>query len=137
MGSKLNPYLAFPGTARDAMTFYESVFGGKLDLMTFADAGAGEGMPDPNLVMHANLESPSGFTLMASDLAHGMEHKPGENISISLSGDDETELRGYWEKLSGSGTVTMPLEQQIWGDLFGMCVDRFGIAWMVNISQAG
>jgi PhnB protein len=72
---------------------------------------------------------------MASDLAPGMEHKPGENISISLSGDDAAELRGYWEKLAAGGTVTMPLEKQIWGDEFGMCTDKFGIGWMVNISQ--
>ena len=135
MASKLNPYLAFPGTARDAMTFYESVLGGTLTLTTFEDAGAGEGLPDPKQVMHAHLETPKGFTLMASDLAPGMQHAPGNNISISLSGDDEAELRGYWEMLSADGTVVMPLERQMWGDVFGMCTDRFGITWMVNISQ--
>jgi PhnB protein len=85
--------------------------------------------------MHAQLESPSGFTLMASDTPPGMEYKPGDNISISLSGDDADELRGYWDKLSGNGTVTMPLEKQMWGDEFGSCVDQFGITWLVNIGQ--
>ena len=87
--------------------------------------------------MHAMLETDSGFALMASDTppGMGMELNPGDNISISLSGDDADELRGYWEKLSASGTVTMPLEKQMWGDEFGMCVDRFGIHWMVNIGQ--
>jgi PhnB protein len=64
-----------------------------------------------------------------------MEHKPGNNITISLSGDDQDELRGYWEKLSTGGNITMQLEKQMWGDEFGMCVDRFGVAWMVNIAQ--
>jgi PhnB protein len=73
---------------------------------------------------------------MASDAAPGMEHRPGTNITVSLSGDDADELRGYWDSLSGSGTVMMPLEKQTWGDEFGMCVDRFGIPWMVNITQS-
>jgi PhnB protein len=85
--------------------------------------------------MHSVLETDSGFTLMGSDLPPGMEHDPGNNITISLSGDDGDELRGYWDRLSEGGAVTMPLEKQVWGDEFGICTDRFGIAWMVNISQ--
>ena len=73
---------------------------------------------------------------MGADTPPGMEHNPGDNIAVSLSGDDGDELRGYWEKLSDGGTVTVPLEKQMWGDEFGMCTDRFGIAWMVNISPA-
>jgi PhnB protein len=64
-----------------------------------------------------------------------MEYQPGTNISVSLSGDDSDELHGYWEKLSGGGTVSVPLEKQMWGDEFGACVDQFGISWMVNIAQ--
>jgi PhnB protein len=131
----LNPYLNFPGTAREAMEFYRSVFGGTLNINTFGEFGN----PDTAVadkVMHAMLETDRGYTLMASDLAPGMEHRPGENITISLSGDDVDELRGYWEKLAAGGTVTMPLEKQVWGDEFGMCVDRFGVPWMVNITQA-
>jgi PhnB protein len=72
---------------------------------------------------------------MASDTPSGMERTSGDNITISLSGEDGGELRGYWEKLSHGGNVTMPLEKQMWGDEFGMCIDRFGIPWMVNITQ--
>jgi len=72
---------------------------------------------------------------MASDTPEEMQRNPGDNITVSLSGDDADELRGYWQKLSDGGTVTMPLEKQAWGDEFGMCVDRFGIPWMVNVSQ--
>jgi PhnB protein len=85
--------------------------------------------------MHAQLESPNGFTLMAADTPPGMAHDPGNNIAISLSGTDADELRGYWEKLSAGGSVSVPLEKQMWGDEFGMCADRFGIGWMVNIGQ--
>jgi PhnB protein len=136
VSTRLNPYITFPGTAREAMQFYESVFGGTLTLMTFADAGA-EGAPNPDQVMHAMLESSSGYTLMASDMPPGMDHQSGNDIAVSLSGDDTDELRGYWSALSSDGTVTMPLEMQMWGDEFGMCTDRFGVSWMVNIAGPG
>jgi PhnB protein len=133
MGSRLNPYISFAGNAREAMEFYKSVFGGTLNMSTFGEAGAPNAPADQ--IMHADLETDSGFALMAADTPHGMELNPGDNISVSLSGDDAAELRGYWDKLSTSGKVTMPLEKQMWGDEFGMCIDQFGIAWMVNIGQ--
>jgi PhnB protein len=134
MPSRLNPYVQFDGNAREAMEFYRDVFGGELTLNSFADLGN----DDPAIAdrtMHAQLETERGFTLMASDTAPGMEYRPGTNIAISLSGDDADELRVYWGKLSSDGTVAVPLEKQMWGDEFGMCVDRFGIQWMVNIGQ--
>ncbi|WP_158887413.1 VOC family protein [Amycolatopsis anabasis] len=134
MASRLNPYLRFADNARQAMEFYREVFGGDLSLNTFGDAGMADS-PDAAKIMHAMLETPSGYTLMASDTPQGMEHQPGNNITVSLSGDDSGELRGYWEKLSEGGAVSVPLEKQMWGDEFGMCVDRFGIPWMVNITQ--
>ncbi|MCW2576340.1 MAG: Glyoxalase/bleomycin resistance protein/dioxygenase [Modestobacter sp.] len=134
MTSRLNPYLSFPDTARQALEFYRGVFGGDLTLNTFGEAGAAEGA-DADKVMHGQLETPAGYTLMASDTPAGMDRTVGTNVSLSLSGDDADELRGYFAKLSEGGAVTMPLEKQMWGDEFGMCVDPFGIAWMVNISQ--
>ena len=135
MASVLNPYISFDSTARQAMEFYKGVFGGTLNLNTFGEFG-NQDTAEADKVMHAQLETDNGFTLMASDTPAGMPPRnQGDNISISLSGDDADALRGYWEKLSDGGTVTMPLEKQMWGDEFGMCVDRFGIPWMVNISQ--
>ncbi len=132
MPSRLNPYLSLPGTARQAAEFYQGVFGGELSVMTFGQAGAADA-PHADQVMHAQLDSPSGYTLMLSDMPPGTEHASGNDMAISLSGDDADELRGYWEKLSEGGNVTMPLEKQMWGDEFGMCTDRFGIPWMVDI----
>ncbi|HET7328077.1 MAG TPA: VOC family protein [Nocardioidaceae bacterium] len=134
MASRLNPYISFSDNARQAMEFYEDVFGGTLRLSTFGEFGA-QDSPDADKIMHGMLETSSGFTLMAADTPTGMEHSPGTNVAVSLSGDDADELRGYWSKLSDGGTVSMPLEKQMWGDEFGMCVDRFGTAWMVNIAQ--
>jgi PhnB protein len=136
MASRLNPYIQFKSEARPAMEFYQGVFGGEVAKNTFKEFGASHGPEDDDLLMHAQLDTPSGFTLMASDTPQGMTYNPGDNISISLSGDGD-ELRGYYEKLSADGgKVTVPLEKQMWGDEFGMVTDKFGINWMVNISAS-
>ena len=135
MPSRLNPYISFAGNARQALEFYQQVFGGDLALNTFGEYGAA-GTPEADNIMHGTLETQRGFTLMGADTPPGMEHHPGNNMSVSLSGDDADELRGYWEKLSGGGTVSVPLEKQMWGDEFGMCEDQFGVTWMVNIGHS-
>jgi PhnB protein len=132
MGATLNPYISFGDNAREAMEFYKGVFGGTLTLNTFGDFGSTG--PEADQVMHSQLETDAGFVLMASDTPPGMDRTVGNNISISLSGDDAA-LRRYWEELSASGSVTTPMEKMAWGDEFGTCVDRFGIVWLVNISQ--
>jgi PhnB protein len=139
MSAKLNPYLGFKDDARQAMEFYHSVFGGELTTSTFGEMQASQDPAEADKVMHSQLETPSGFTLMASDTPNAMEFKPGSNYSVSLSGDQEAdgELRGYFEKLSEGGTVTMPLEVAPWGDAFGMVVDRFGTTWLCNIAGGG
>jgi PhnB protein len=134
MASRLNPYLNFNGDARQAMEFYASVFGGELTVSTFADFGNADS-PDAARVMHAQLETEAGYTLMGADVTSDMEHHPMAGFSVSLSGDDADQLRGYFDKLAASGTTTMPLQKQVWGDEFGMCVDGFGVSWLVNIGQ--
>jgi PhnB protein len=134
MTSQLNPYLTFDGNAREAMEYYQSVFGGDLRVSTFGEFGS----PDPAIadkVMHAMLTTERGYLLMASDTAPGMPFNPGNTITVSLSGDPGEGLEEVWEKLAEGGTVTMPFEKQMWGDLYGMCVDRFGVPWMVDVVQ--
>ena len=132
MATRLNPYISFTDNARQAMEFYQSVFGGKLTLNTFGEYGAPDG-PGANNIMHGQLETDGGLTLMAADTPPGETHQAGNNFAVSLSGEDAEELRAYWKKLSAGGQVSVPLEKQMWGDEFGMCVDQFGIPWMVNI----
>jgi PhnB protein len=132
MASQLSPYLNFNGTARDAMEFYHSVLGGDLTITTFAEMGMTG--PDADRVMHGLLETELGYTIMASDLTSDMEYHAPAGFSVSLSGSDGDALRRYWEKLSSAGTITMPLQKQVWGDEFGMCTDQYGVPWMVNIS---
>lgn len=142
MGSQLNPYIGFNGNARQAMEFYHAVFGGELELGTAADFGApaapdahdAADAPDAAKIMHARLDTPGGYTLMAWDVPEGVPYHPASNVAVSLGGDDG-ELRGHFAKLSVGGTVTMPLEKQAWGDEAGSLVDRFGTTWMVNITQ--
>jgi PhnB protein len=134
MSVQLNPYLNFRDNAREALEFYHSVFGGALQITTFKEFQASQDPSEDDLVMHGQLEGEHGVVFMASDTPPRMEYRPGTNVSMSLSGDDETLLRGWFEKLADGGTVSMPLEKAMWGDIFGMCVDRFGLSWLVNVS---
>src|SRR5207248_8389576 len=134
MQTKLNPYLSFKDNARQAMEFYQTVFGGKLAISTFKDYHASQDPSEDNKIMHSVLEAENGITFMAADTPNSMQYRPGTNISMSLSGDNEAELTAYFEKLSTGGMVTMPLEKAPWGDSFGMCTDKFGIQWLVNIA---
>jgi PhnB protein len=132
MASQLNPYLNFNGNARQAMEFYASVFGGTLTLSTFGQYGT-EG-PDADRIMHGQLQTDAGYTIMGADVMTTMSYEPMAGFSVSLSGDDAETLRRYWDKLSADGSVVTKLEKQMWGDEFGMCVDGFGVSWLVNIS---
>jgi PhnB protein len=132
MASRLNPYLNFNGNARQAMEFYASVFGGIPTLSTFGEFG----MQDtPDKIMHGQLETDAGYTLMAADTPPGMEFQGMHGFGVSLSGEDGDVLRGYWDKLSEGGDVTMPMQKQAWGDEFGMVTDKFGVPWLVNIGH--
>lgn len=132
MSSLLTPYLSFRDTARQALEFYQQVFGGHLVISTFGEFGM-PGAP-ADLVMHGQLDTPLGFTLMASDTPPGMEYNSGTNITVCLSGDDVDQLRGYFHRLTEGGKISAPLEKQMWGDEYGACTDQFGVPWMANIS---
>ena len=135
MSIRLNPYITFPGTAREAMEFYQSLLGGVLTLSTYGEYGM-EDTAVAAKIMHGMLEADDGLVLMGGDVPPGEEHRPGNNFAVSLSGHDADALRAHWAALSKGGTVLVPLEKQMWGDEFGMCIDAFGIAWMINISGA-
>lgn len=136
MSARLNPYLNFRGAAREALERYHQIFGGELTVTTLAEAGLPAEPSEADWLMHGQLETPDGFTLMAADVPSSMPLSEGSSISVSLSGDDADALRGYWDGLLDGGTLTVPLEQAPWGDVFGMLVDRFGVAWLIDIVPA-
>jgi PhnB protein len=133
MPSRLNPYINFAGQARSAIEFYHSIFGGNLSMVSYKDGGTPHAPADADKIMHAMLVADNGMMLMAADSPPEIPHTPGNNISISLSGENGEELTAYWKKLSSGATIGMPLDKAPWGDTFGMLTDKFGIGWMVNI----
>jgi PhnB protein len=133
----LNPYLNFDGVAAEAMEFYHLVLGGELQSNSFGELGMGDDPAQADKIMHAQLETPSGFVLMGADVPPGVTHQVGTNVSISISGDDEEQLRGWFDALSEGGTPGVPFEQAPWGDVFGMFTDRYGIGWLVNAVKSG
>jgi PhnB protein len=137
MTTRLNPYLNFRDTTRQAMEFYQTVFGGNLDMRTFKEFSASPDPSEDEKIMHSMLEAENGIVFMASDTPNSMDYTPGNQMNMSLSGANESELRSYYEKLSEGGTVVLPMEKAPWGDIFGMCKDKFGVTWLVNISQQG
>ena len=136
MTTKLNSYLHFNGNAKEAMDFYQSVFGGEVHADTFGKF-ASDAMPvaeeDKDKIMHAYLKGDNGIELMGSDTPSHMEFQDGARLSLTLNGDDEGLLRSYWDKLSEGGKVTVPLDKSPWGDTFGMLTDKYGIDWMIDI----
>ncbi len=136
MAVRLHSYVSFKDNAKEALAFYHSIFGGEVYSDTF-ESFASDEMPvadvDKQKIMHGYLKGDNGIELMAADTPTGMAFTDGARITLSLSGDDEETLRGYWEKLSVEGTVAMPLAKAPWGDTFGMLTDKFGINWMVDI----
>lgn len=134
----LNPYLNFTGNTREAMEFYASVFGGEADFSTFGEMpmpGLADG--DRDQIMHSQLSTPSGFTLMAADAPASMGMTASPNGTIALTGDEVDELSGFFQALAEGGRIDLPLEKAPWGDYFGQLTDKFGISWMVNIAGSG
>lgn len=138
MATKLISYVNFDGNAREAAEFYHSVFGGKLELTTFADFESEE-MPvdeqDKNKIMHGFLRGDSGIELMLSDTPSTMEYQEGSRISLAINSDHEADGRALWEKITEGGTITMPLVPSMWNSIFGMFTDKFGVSWMLDIGE--
>lgn len=132
-----NPYLSFRDNAREALAFYQSVFGGTTTVNTFADFQASQDPDEQDKVMHGQLDSAAGITLMMADTPNSMDYTPGGSISISIGGwlSEKTDMESYWHKLSEGGNVIMPLDAVEWGGIFGMVVDRFSVTWMLSISD--
>jgi PhnB protein len=128
-----SPYLFFSGNCAEAFRRYEEIFGGEVNVMTFADVPDGtETMPgaEPDQVMHASLKLADSF-LMGSDDPTGTGG-PKSGVSVAFSAPDAGEAKRVFEALAEGGEVTMPFSATFWSKGFGMCTDRFGVPWMVD-----
>lgn len=138
MSEKLSTYLSFRGNAREALEFYHDVFGGELTINRYDSIPGVMGDEDEaDNVMHGQLDTPSGFTLMAADMPASMADSPDSasgGTSVCVFGDDVVRLTEIWEALSEGAVIRMPLAKAPWGDTFGDLRDRFGITWMVSAS---
>lgn len=129
----LNPQLGFTDNAAEAMSFYQAVFGGELQILRFVDTFPDIEDSEKNKVMHSRLTTERGMVLMGADTPNGMTFTPRAGAPIAPTGDEEDVLRGYWNALTAEGTIVADLVKAPWGDYFGMCVDKYGVEWMLDI----
>ena len=131
----LEVYLFFHGQAEEAMNFYKSVFGGKIDATRYSDLPPDSPeMPgtEKNWFMHSTLDG-GDIKLMGSDTPKASPE--AKKVSLSLGGSDEAKMRKIFDDLSVGGKVFQPLEKMFWGDIFGSLTDKFGVEWMMNIGS--
>lgn len=136
---KLHAYLNFDGRTEEALTFYADVLGGTLgEVHRFGSMPEDAGFPltpeQKERVMHVGLELPDGQMLMGSDVLAGFgpPRVEGTNFSLSVHPASRADADRIFGALADGGQVTMPLEDQFWGDYFGSLIDRFGVNWMIN-----
>ncbi len=131
--ARLIPYITFPGTCMEAMTFYKECLGAELNVMKVGDSPAAAQLPKEahDKVMHAHL-TVGGLNLMASDSFGPTEDLSAEAISLMLYCDSEAEIRSFFGKLSEGGTVGSDIKVEFWGSMYGDLIDKFGVRWMLN-----
>lgn len=135
---QVHVYINFPGTTAEAFRFYETVFGTRIAMMqTFGETSFMKNVPESakSKIMHAQLPLTESVHLMGSDVVEGFGPpvKWGNNFQVSIVAKDKEEADRAFAALSAGGSVAMPLANAPWGPYFGMCVDRFGVHWMVSL----
>lgn len=133
---RISPHVKFHRETREALTFYQSVFGGELELRTFADFGAPSAEADAELIMHGVLHADWG-EIIASDTRGHTSQIQRSGTTLWLSGSDVLQIRSYWTRLSHGATVIRTLDVAPWGDAYGRLTDRFGVDWEINIEHSG
>lgn len=138
MTIKTVAHLNFRGDARAALSFYQSVFGGDLVVITYAyaDAGAAPNPAEADQVMWGQVASPDGFAIMAYDVPSRLSWNAGEiPFFVSVRGEAADEITRYWAKLSQNAAIIQPLAPAGWSPLYGMLKDRFGVTWVLDVAN--
>jgi PhnB protein len=136
MKKPIQPYLHFDEKCKEAMNFYQSLFGGELDVMEIGDSPTKEQFPKAlhHQVLHASLTN-GNFNIMASDMCGQGELNQGNSVQLSLDCYSEAEIKNLYEKLSEGGKILQELKEQFWGALFAMVIDKFGVRWMLSYDE--
>jgi len=130
-------HLNFRGSARAALEFYQSVFGGDLVAITYADAHSVTAPDEAQQIMWGQVASADGFRVMAYDVPAHTSYDPGTiPVFVSVRGADAEEITRYWEKLAEGSAIVVPLGQAAWAPLYGMLKDRFGVTWVLDVEVA-
>jgi PhnB protein len=128
-------HLNFRGNAREALTFYQSVFGGQTVLLSYADAHNVSDPAEAEQIMWGQVQAPNGFHVMAYDVPGNQSYSPGDKpVFVSVRGTDQDELTTFWKGLSEGATVLQDLGPAGWSPLYGMVKDRFGVTWVLDIA---
>lgn len=137
MTTAITPHLNFQGNARQALSFYHSVFGGELSIVTYANAEKAEDASSPDDVIWGQVRNETGFRMMAYDVQTSKSWNPGENaFYMVLESNTTTELTGYWDKLAESAEILQPLLPSPWSSLYGMLKDNFGTVWVCSVASS-
>ncbi|MFE4413969.1 VOC family protein [Streptomyces sp. NPDC056821] len=128
-------HLNFRGQAREALAFYQSVFGGRSVAVTYKDAGAVQNESEADWVMWGEVAGGNGFHVMAYDVPSQLPWDQGKNpFFVSVRGDDADEVSALWDKLAQGSTIVRPLGRALWAPLYGMLTDRFGVTWVLDVT---
>ena len=126
-------HLNFRGQAREALETYQSVFGGQLALVTYADAHNVTDPAEAEQIMWGQVQCDNGFHVMAYDVPGHTGYQQGDkSFFLSVRGADVEEITGYWKRLAEDATVVVELAPAGWSGLYGMLKDRFGVTWVMD-----
>ena len=127
-------HLNFRGDAGAALEFYQSVFGGRIARITYADAHAVQDPAEAGQIMWGEVRADNGFHVMAYDVPGGQSYDAGDKpVFVSVRGRDGDEITSYWKGLSAGATVIQDLGPAGWSPLYGMLRDRFGVTWVLDV----
>lgn len=137
MSINVSPHLNFNGHARKALTFYHSVFGGQLSVVTYADAHDAQSASSPDDVIWGQVQAANGFRVMAYDVQSAKTWNPGDNaFYLIVEGTTKEEITEYWAQLKNDGEIIQPLGPSQWSPLCGMLKDQFGVVWALSIQSS-
>jgi PhnB protein len=135
----INPYLNFPGSTEEAMNFYKSILGGEFTaFQRYGEIPGGERMPeaDKTRVIHIALQVNKTTTIMATDALSMAEatFRRGNDFSVCIQAESEAEVDRIFDGMAAGGKIEMPVNKTFWGAYFGICIDKYGVQWMINYS---